>query len=141
MNITPSNNINSQTFNAKFKIQRTKAYKPATDWFEGQWLKEKEEEWARKAWGIGTPRDTITIKLGRNNTGKEWLTKQTMTATSKVNGIKITNTDNGNTTNEYKGNAIILKIMVKKFISLLTYILIGKLNRNAKTEKYNILFK
>lgn len=93
MNITPSNNINSQTFNAKFKIQRTKAYKPATDWFEGQWLKEKEEEWARKAWGIGTPRDTITIKLGRNNTGKEWLTKQTMTATSKVNGIKITNTD------------------------------------------------
>ena len=93
MNITPSNNINSQTFNAKFKIQRTKAYKPAMDWFEGQWLKEKEEEWARKAWGIGTPRDTITIKLGRNNTGKEWRTKQTMTATSKVNGIKITNTD------------------------------------------------
>ena len=93
MNITPLNNTNSQTFNAKFKIQRTKAYKPATDWFEGQWLKDKEEEWVRKAWGIGTPRDTITIKLGRNNTGKEWRTKQTMTATSKVNGIKITNTD------------------------------------------------
>ena len=93
MNITPLNNTNSQTFNAKFKIQRTKAYKPAMDWFEGQWLKEKEEEWVRKAWGIGTPRDTITIKLGRNNTGKEWNTKQTMTATSKVNGIKITNTD------------------------------------------------
>ena len=90
MNITPLNNTNSQTFNAKFKIQRTKAYKPAMDWFEGQWLKEKEEEWARKAWGIGTPRDTITIKLGRNNTGKEWNTKQNMTATSKVNGIKIT---------------------------------------------------
>ena len=93
MYITPLNNTSSQTFNAKFKIQRTKAYKPAMDWFEGQWLKEKEEEWVRKAWGIGTPRDTITIKLGRNNTGKEWRTKQTMTATSKVNGIKITNTD------------------------------------------------
>ena len=93
MNITPLNNTNSQTFNAKFKIQRTKAYKPAMDWFEGQWLKEKEEEWVRKAWSIGTPRDTITIKLGRNNTGKEWNTKQTMTATSKVNGIKITSND------------------------------------------------
>ena len=93
MNITPLNNTNSQTFNAKFKIQRTKAYKPAMDWFEGQWLKEKEEEWARKAWSIGTPRDTITITLGRNNTGKEWLTKQNMTATSKVNGIKITSND------------------------------------------------
>ena len=93
MNITPLNNTNSQTFNAKFKIQRTKAYKPAMDWFEEHWLKEKEEEWVIKAWGIGTPRDTITIKLGRNNTGKEWRTKQTMTATSKVNGIKITNTD------------------------------------------------
>ena len=93
MNITPLNNTNSQTFNAKFKIKRTKAYKPAMDWFEEHWLKEKEEEWIRKAWGIGNFRDTITIKLGRNNTGKEWRTKQTMTATSKVNGIKITNTD------------------------------------------------
>ena len=93
MHITPSNNINTQTFNAKLKIQRTKAYKPAMDWFEEYWLKEKEEEWIRKAWGIGNFRDTITIKLGRNNTGKEWRTKQTMIATSKVNGIKITNTD------------------------------------------------
>jgi len=93
MYITPLNNTSSQTFNAKFKIQRTKAYRPVMDWFEEHWLKEKEEEWVRKAWGIGTPRDTITIKLGRNNTGKEWRTKQTMTATSKVNGIKITNTD------------------------------------------------
>ncbi len=93
MNITPLNNTSSQTFNAKFKIQRTKAYRPAMDWFEEHWLKGKEEEWTIKAWCIGTPRDTITIKLGRNNTGKEWRTKQTMTATSKVNGIKITNTD------------------------------------------------
>ena len=94
MIVNSINNSNSTAFGARFKINFNKTFKEPNEYF-GEWLAEKQEKWAWKAFRIGSDKDRITINLGKNDIKTKWscFRKQNVSAESKINGIKIKNDD------------------------------------------------
>ena len=88
MNINNINNSNNLTFNAQLKIKKLKTFQAPSEFFETT-IKSYINEWEHKARQVGTPRDTITITLGKNDINEGIWRRQNLTASAKINGLKV----------------------------------------------------
>ncbi len=93
MIINDYTNSNQTSFGAKLKIIQNKTFQKPSKYFD-QWLAENQKNWEWEAYKIGSDKDKITITLGKNGIKQgSILLKQNMTATAKINGVKIKNND------------------------------------------------